>query len=98
MTQLEQYIEDHNTWQVILGGKVLKVPTTPAECEPMFERLIDELSPENLACDGEISGPALLAKSAQLRATWADLEDIYGRPVSEDEVYIWMRAACGHAW
>lgn len=58
-----------------------------------LERLACELSPENLCCDGELRGPALIAKKRRLDAQWAAQEQIIGRKVSESEV--WNRSMGG---
>lgn len=52
-----------------------------------FQTLAAALSPENLACDGELRGRALVAKAKRLRGEWAKLEKAVGRRVSEDEVW-----------
>lgn len=52
-----------------------------------FQSLACALSPENLACDGELRGRALATKAKRLRGEWSKLEKAVGRRVSEDEVW-----------
>lgn len=52
-----------------------------------FRSLANQLSPENLHCDGEISASAARAKAVQLKKQWAALEQQVGRKVSESEIY-----------
>ena len=47
------------------------------------------LSPENLTCDGEIRGSAVVARAKALRARIAKLQTELGRKVSEDECWRW---------
>jgi len=52
-----------------------------------FIRISNELSPENLMCDGERSAAAARRVAKALKARWAALEREAGRKVSEDEVW-----------
>lgn len=47
---------------------------THANKAKLMERLECDLSPENLCCDGELSGPALRQKAQHLNAVKAELE------------------------
>jgi hypothetical protein len=63
-----------------------KMPTNAEECLPFFERLVGELSPENLSCDGEASRSQVQAKLREIRGPWKELETIAGRRYSEQEI------------
>lgn len=63
---------------MMLSGEVAKVPTTKEECEVIFNKLETCLSPENLHCDGEISGKQARKKYLFYQAVWADVEAIAG--------------------
>jgi hypothetical protein len=52
-----------------------------------FNRLSNELSPENLCCDGELPPAAVRRKHKALMKEWAALEKKAGCKVSEDDVY-----------
>jgi len=54
-----------------------------------FGDLANRLSPENLACDGEISGRQIRTKKSRLLAEWRRLEKEVGFPVSIDDVVNW---------
>lgn len=49
------------------------------------------LSPENLTCDGELRGSALITKARRIRAKLADLQTELGRRVTEDQCWMWER-------
>lgn len=51
----------------------------------MFDDLVCRLSPENLACDGEISASQINKRHAQIMREWKVLEKKLGRAVSQDE-------------
>jgi hypothetical protein len=61
----------------------LKRPTNEAECAEWFDNLRNELSPENLFCDGEISRSQASRKEASIRRCWKELENIVGHRVAE---------------
>lgn len=54
--------------------------------QEQFMRLTNELSPENLHCDGEISRADANRKYMHLMKQWHALEAQVGRAVSEYEV------------
>ena len=66
--------------------KSAKMPETESECMTWFEMICNDLSPENLHCDGEISRSAAMTKYRHLKAEWREVEKIIGRKVSEEEV------------
>ena len=51
-----------------------------------FDALTCRLSPENLACDGEISQAEVGRRFRQIRKEWKALEKESGRSVSQDEI------------
>lgn len=53
--------------------------------------LASELSPENLTCDGELSGKALIAKKLHLLKQWAEVEQRLQEKWTEDEVWDWYK-------
>lgn len=59
----------------------------PEEIFNEFRRLVCELSPENLYCDGEISQSQAQVKYKNLMREWLALEKKLGRSVSEDEIW-----------
>lgn len=56
-----------------------------------FKKLVMELSPEWLTCDGELSPARVAQKRAGLMAQWARLEAQVGRKVTEEEVWGWSK-------
>ena len=70
-------------------GKPTK-QTDSAILDRIFNLYCD-LSPENLSCDGELSGSQVRAKAARLRAELKACFAELGREVTEDEA--WDRRA-----
>ena len=64
-----------------------KLPETEKEIFSWFFNLLNELSPENLTCDGELSTRQVNKKQNKLLREWRQLETLIGRKVNEDEVY-----------
>jgi hypothetical protein len=58
----------------------------PDDIHKQFESLANRLSPENLACDGEISRAQTHARYRQIMREWAVLERKVGRKVTQDEI------------
>ena len=68
-----------------------RMPKTYEEHMECFSVLSNELSPENLHCDGEISRSAAMKKYRALMAEWKEVEKHLGSKISEDEVYAYER-------
>ena len=49
--------------------------------------IANELSPENLTCDGELSKKRIATKIKELHLRWRQLEEKAGRKVSESDIY-----------
>lgn len=60
--------------------KNAKMPETEEEVMGYFNTLKAQLSPENLACDGEASQAQIRASVKRIKATWSELEEILGKP------------------
>lgn len=67
-------------------NKSAQLPQTEEEIIEWFKEIACDLSPENLACDGEASPSAVRAKLKSLNAEWKALETLLGRKVTEDEL------------
>jgi hypothetical protein len=63
-------------------------PCLPAELIQQFQRLSNQLSPENLSCDGELTKYQVDKNRIRLKLQWESLEKQAGRTVSDEEV--WM--------
>jgi hypothetical protein len=55
-----------------------------------FAVLVQEMSPENLTCDGELSQSRVNQKWKKLNKQWGKLEKELGRTITEDEVWDWI--------
>ena len=73
-------------WEKIFNPNA-KLPETEDEFFKHFDKILCDLSPENLCCDGEISASAARKKASGLHAEWRELERLFGRKVTEDEIY-----------
>jgi hypothetical protein len=57
MKNLAQYIEQKNAWASIFNNPTYDVNNlSESDCQNLFNSLDNNLSPENLTCDGERSG------------------------------------------
>lgn len=79
------FLERKLAWKQIFD-KTAALPTNEAECLNWFFQLSGELSPENLACDGEASAAHIRNSLRDIRGAWKELETICGRRFSEDEI------------
>ena len=75
---LQKYLDDVNCMRAIFEQELIVYPTSKEECEPIFQKLECDLSPENLCCDGEISASQVRAKYRKYEAAWRLLEKIAG--------------------
>ncbi len=64
-----------------------RMPKTEDQMFDWLNRILCELSPENLHCDGEISRTAARKKQVKLNREWKEVEKLFGRKVAEDEIY-----------
>jgi hypothetical protein len=55
ISTLEQYVERKNSWNKLFKGKELSL-LNKADRQAIANSIDAELSPENLTCDGELSG------------------------------------------
>ncbi|NDH09607.1 MAG: hypothetical protein EBY16_08370 [Gammaproteobacteria bacterium] len=77
MRNLEAYINKQNVWNAIFNKRQMDVNNlTSRDIAELQDSLEAELSPENLCCDGELSGKALIQKSRWLQGALADLQKI----------------------
>ena len=61
ISNLEQYVENKNRWRLIFTQKPLSL-LNAQDRQTIANSIDSELSPENLTCDGELSGAAVRAK------------------------------------
>lgn len=52
-----------------------------------FASLVNQLSPENLSCDGELTAAQIKFRKQVIKKEWEYLEGQLGRKVTEDDVY-----------
>ena len=78
--------------KLYFGAPVTKVNVVPTKLSPeeIRKRFVDlacRLSPENLSCDGELSRSQVAARHTQIKREWAELENLYGSTVTEDQAW-----------
>ena len=63
------------------------------EIKKKFIELDNQLSPENISCDGELSRTEVNRRYSQLMRKWRALERLIGRKVEpdSDETFSWMK-------
>jgi hypothetical protein len=75
ISTLEQYVDQKNAWSAIFKGR--KLSLLNAQDRQAIANSIDaDLSPENLTCDGELSGFQVRAKAKFLRRAAEELQSI----------------------
>jgi len=72
---LESYVEQKNRWSAIFGKRQLSL-LVQADRVKIAEMLEGDLSPENLTCDGELRGSAVVQKSRMLNRCVEELFSI----------------------
>ena len=72
---LESYVEQKNRWSAIFGKRQLSL-LVQADRVKIAEMLEGDLSPENLTCDGELQGSAVVQKSRMLNRCVEELFSI----------------------
>lgn len=99
-----------DTQEIVNPGKVITVPPVkrPKLTFNPFQSGVEqhilqaiacvynELSPENLSCDGECSISQIRAKQATLNRQLRGLQQAFGREVDEMEVFDWQREREAH--
>lgn len=76
MKNLISLIEHENAFALIFGGPVIDHTNLSQDnCQNLLDRVDGQLSPENLTCDGELRGAALMskAKARHLNSARAEL-------------------------
>lgn len=65
ISNIERYVEQKNAWGKIFGSKPLSL-LNAKDRQAIANSLDADLSPENLTCDGEVRGQALVTKQRYL--------------------------------
>ena len=73
MKALQAYVDSKNKWNAIFGSKQYDL-SDAADRQQLAECIDSDMSPENLTCDGEVRGTALMAKSKFLFRCRAELK------------------------
>ena len=75
MKNLNTYLDQKNRWNAIFGSPALSLDT--AQDRQRIAAMIDnELSPENLTCDGELSRSAVKQRYQQLTSAARELKQL----------------------
>jgi hypothetical protein len=72
----------------------MKTKLTPA-IKKQFSELQNQLSPENLSCDGELSRSQARSKHKEIMVQWWALEDKIGMKVNAETIEQWFCKRCG---
>jgi hypothetical protein len=75
ISTLEQYVDQKNRWGAIFGSKPLSLLNSQ-DRQAIADSLDSDLSPENVSCDGEIQGRALIQKRNYLIRAARELHSI----------------------
>ena len=84
---LRKYINHQNRMATLFGGKLFDMSNMTAEDKTaLAKKVLCDLSPENLTCDGELRGAKLRTKQQMLNGAKAELEAM-GIRVEWDTLY-----------
>ena len=72
---LEQYVAQKNQWRGLFGERPLSL-LSATDRQRIAETIDSELSPENLTCDGELSGTQVRARQRTLMRVAQELRSI----------------------
>jgi hypothetical protein len=75
ISNLEQYVEQKNSWGKIFGEKPLSLMSA-TDRQKIADSIDSDLSPENLTCDGELRGAQVQAKYRMLTRCAEELKSI----------------------
>ena len=75
MKKLQKFIKAENDWRKLFGNRELSIET-PEGRQHVAELIDNQLSPENLYCDGEISHTEAQMKYRMLSGAAKDLMKI----------------------
>jgi hypothetical protein len=74
MKNLQSYVEQKNFYRKLFNKPLYNITAlTPGQAQELHDDLDNDLSPENLTCDGEVRGAALQRKSRMLHGAQAEL-------------------------
>lgn len=80
MSYLTEYLQTRNAFAKLFGTPPINLEkANKTQIESLMSELEDELSPENLTCDGELSGARLVRKANSLKAAYTELQAIYNK-------------------
>jgi hypothetical protein len=83
MKNLQSYIDQKNLFRTFFKKPLYNIKSlTPALAQELHDELENDLSPENLACDGELRGAALQRKARMLNGAQAELVRMGFKPVA----------------
>ena len=74
MRTLQKFIDDNNRWIAFFNTAPMTFPLSQTQVNDLARTLDSKLSPENLHCDGEISGAQAARKARELNNIRAALE------------------------
>jgi len=74
MKNLQKFLKRHNAFNAIFQGGKIRMPRNLSECDNIRDIVENELSPENLACDGEASMQHVREEGRFLKLVLKDLD------------------------
>ena len=75
MKNLNTYLDQKNRWNAIFGSPAMSLDTAQ-DRQRIAEMIDNELSPENLTCDGELSRSAVKQRYQQLTTAARELKQL----------------------
>lgn len=84
MPKVPVYIQHQIKMAELFHPKHVPDYTTEKGLMQLFDRMNNDLSPENISCDGELSRTAVQKKMREINAAWKFCEKQLGRSVEKE--------------
>ena len=72
--RFQEYVDGINFWRKYTKAPLMTFPLSQADVDTLASRIDNELSPENLCCDGELTRAQTQARYNKLMGVKKDLE------------------------
>ena len=91
MKELSKYVQTKNSWDKMFNKSFRPLSLIFIEDRQLLARMLsNDLSPENLTCDGEAPAHLVYAKRSKLSTRLNYLCKAFGREISETVAWNWM--------
>lgn len=76
--RFQKYVDEKNFFPRLMGGDLIEFPLNQKDIDQLVGKLSSDLSPENLACDGERPHNQVISRGKMLNGVYKDLANYAG--------------------